>query len=140
MRDKFSLPFWEGSFLGGLSLRRHQHHAGWVQELVFPFLFGGTFIEANKQKENQYLQKIISSLSSGDFHRGFSSFFGAEVLLDYFPSFWEGLLLRHEGRDLDGLDGLRFPSFSKGLSIRQINIPPDDRGTVCSVPRGVDFH
>ena len=62
--------------------------------LLFPFLFGGTFIEG--------------SISSG-----------CLLSTAYFPSFSEGLSLRDSSRPSTGRDlHPDFPSFSEGLSLR----------------------
>ena len=62
---------------------------------LFPFLFGGTFIEGKKTP-------------------------GAAAHRGHFPSFSEGLSLRVEAHNA-ALDALPdFPSFSEGLSLRGI--------------------
>ena len=65
--------------------------------MTFPFLFGRAFIEAvghNKDAHNLGLD---------------------------FPSFSEGLSLRHEAEAATGALGGDFPSFSEGLSLRRIS-------------------
>ena len=54
-----------GTFIEALGLRRLSHHDGHG----FPFLLGGTFIEAQQAQSQQLFPA-------------------------YFPSFWEGLSLR----------------------------------------------
>ena len=60
----------------------------------FPFLFGGTFIEALS----------LSAPLKGSF---------------YFPSYVEGLSLRRRRMDTTHPNPQHFPSFSEGLSLRQ---------------------
>ena len=59
----------------------------------------------------------------------------------YFPSFWEGLSLRHSDRHTRRALELNFPSFWEGLSLRltsQLSLwsPEPD----ISLPFGRDFH
>ena len=82
------------SFSEGLSLRRCDLAKASGHSFRFPFLFGGTFIEAGC-----LVQVWI--------------FLGV-----YFPSFSEGLSLRHFGFGILGRGWHDFPSFSEGLSLR----------------------
>ena len=80
------------SFSEGLSLRRRNQKALREGEL-FPFLFGGTFIEATATKEEATVEAT-------------------------FPSFSEGLSLRRNAAEWRDAWVARFPSFSEGLSLR----------------------
>ena len=104
------------SFSEGLSLRPVVFHDAARGDKLFPFLFGGTFIEA----------LALHHFIAPDFTN--------------FPSFSEGLSLRQRdvGNFLRGL--WYFPSFSEGLSLRlrlvialSINLP-------ISLPFRRDFH
>ena len=66
-------------------------------EELFPFLLGGTFIEA----------RSLDFISNQRV---------------YFPSFWEGLSLRPKRGELPAPDFVNFPSFWEGLSLRRGNV------------------
>ena len=83
------------SFSEGLSLRPSTICAWVLPSRVFPFLFGGTFIEADGRTLYQW--NVAAN----------------------FPSFSEGLSLRHRTRRAKRLKRLDFPSFSEGLSLRR---------------------
>ena len=87
-----------------------------LNERKFPFLFGGTFIEA-------IFRAMLSVTGKGDF-----------------PSFSEGLSLRHTMSDLDALATEYFPSFSEGLSLRHIAGYARVSSAGISLPFRRDFH
>ena len=66
---------------------------------------------------------------------------GSSGVRQNFPSFWEGLSLRHVAAILD-IDGRGdFPSFWEGLSLRHhVLSAPSSRLGVISLPFGRDFH
>ena len=82
------------SFSEGLSLRRTYQEDYRRRPAGFPFLFGGTFIEA-------ILKKRL-----GLHHKNF-------------PSFSEGLSLRRRRCGRNTASPPNFPSFSEGLSLRR---------------------
>ena len=97
------------SFSEGLSLRvRFAEHA-LTSQRRFPFLFGGTFIEA-----------LCTCRSRSPNHPHFPSFFGrafieaggtslSKPLKRDFPSFWEGLSLRRPSQPLPNRQSHQFP-------------------------------
>ena len=83
----------------------------------FPFLFGGTFIEALIVELFEFFGFVaFPSFSEGlslrrpEVHKSQS--------VEPFPSFSEGLSLRHFGFGIFGAGVVTFPSFSEGLSLR----------------------
>ena len=85
--------------------------------LKFPFLFGGTFIEAevvNHEGGTGWVH--FPSFSEGLSLRLFTGPVGGVTVRD-FPSFSEGLSLRLGGMNWNDT-GRDFPSFSEGLSLR----------------------
>ena len=130
--------------------------------VAFPFLFGGTFIEALTCCARKYLAGAFPSFSEGlslrhvkiDSH---------EVISGNFPSFSEGLslrqhvaALRHTGLHFPFLfggtfieatpppatltGGSAFPSFSEGLSLRPLILAYMRSVNPFSLPFRRDFH
>ena len=84
--------------------------------LIFPFLFGGTFIEGKILKARRYE-------------------------LSNFPSFSEGLSLRAASRSTSRKRRCNFPSFSEGLSLREDSVPVGLLKPLgISLPFRRDFH
>ena len=81
-----------------------------MQNEAFPFLFGGTFIEG------EYSEEIIHLMS------------------EYFPSFSEGLSLRHTPARFHRRPPRYFPSFWEGLSLR-----PDESAHRLTMGRAFPF-
>ena len=130
------------SFSEGLSLRLFTGFALKQLLLEFPFLFGGTFIEAREDGSFTLMALDFPSFSEGlslrrcdlakasghSFRFPFlfeGTFIEAGCLVQvwiflgvYFPSFSEGLSLRHFGFGILGRGWHDFPSFSEGLSLR----------------------
>ena len=110
------------SFSEGLSLRPRDELFGAGCRRTFPFLFGGTFIEAYG------IGVAVSRAGSPNFP-SFSEGLSLRhpkiqfvtVLAADFPSFSEGLSLRPElGIDWSRSQARDFPSFSEGLSLRRL--------------------
>ena len=104
------------SFSEGLSLRLRYDWVAHSPAQSFPFLFGGTFIEAARQLE------------------------ALEEECDNFPSFSEGLSLRHSDVVPVDFDTRHFPSFSEGLSLRLCAACEVLLGLDISLPFRRDFH
>ena len=84
----------------------------------FPFLFGGTFIEAkNDSAPFAKGSGHFPSFSEGLSLRPFWTLF-PPAMKRHFPSFSEGLSLRRERGHGDENHARDFPSFSEGLSLR----------------------
>ena len=82
----------------------------------FPFLFGGTFIEASRMRPALPCNRD-------------------------FPSFSEGLSLRWGGfAHVRHSVAPHFPSFSEGLSLRRISAAPRAGRAEISLPFRRDFH
>ena len=89
----------------------------------FPFLFGGTFIEAECDEWGTPRAVAFPFLFGGTFIEALIKGF-IRGLIGYFPSFSEGLslrlrLLKNGGAVLFA----HFPSFSEGLSLRPPKSP-----------------
>ena len=106
------------SFWEGLSLRQRESRQLPHWRALFPFLLGRAFIEA------------ISKFPGGAYEAEFPFLLGRAFIEAahlrrpahralHFPSFWEGLSLRHFGFGIFGAGVANFPSFWEGLSLRQ---------------------
>ena len=85
---------------------------------IFPFLFGGTFIEGNRPKPTTNRSKSFPFLFGGTFIEGCPIWLKRR-LAENFPSFSEGLSLRQTTDTTHTMrDEGDFPSFSEGLSLR----------------------
>ena len=89
---------------------------------LFPFLFGGAFIEASEKLEEagvedvhfpSFLEGLSLRLSPGAM---------LPVMLKDFPSFLEGLSLRHEHHLLVERAGHRFPFLFGGAFIEALGV------------------
>ena len=99
----------------------------------FPFLFGGTFIEAGGKDADELWVVEFPFLFGGTFiEAGTGSRKEGEEL--NFPSFSEGLSLRRSQPRHPQRLALYFPSFSEGLSLR-----PDSLRATCSSDRTFPF-
>ena len=87
---------------------------------IFPFLFGGTFIEAERNIPDEDILDNFPSFSEGLSLRRVSLTLRTRPQHANFPSFSEGLSLRQTVENI--IDDLikDFPSFSEGLSLRPI--------------------
>ena len=103
------------SFSEGLSLRPECSLTRHGLRLRFPFLFGGTFIEA--------VRHSVAPLDAYDF-----------------PSFSEGLSLRRAGIVSKTRPPGDFPSFSEGLSLRLHWLRRTVQDPWISLPFRRDFH
>ena len=86
------------------------------QSSIFPFLFGGAFIEASPHTYTPSA-KDFPSFSEGLSLRP-RTLLPARYRYSYFPSFSEGLSLRLGKRRGSASSARNFPSFSEGLSLR----------------------
>ena len=107
----------------------------------FPFLFGGTFIEAHLDARG----KAAGCGNFPSFSEGLSLRHDVEAQRIgrsiYFPSFSEGLSLRPGSDDYVGYPGRYFPSFSEGLSLRPSSVCSGQGHRPCiSLPFRRDFH
>ena len=86
--------------------------------MLFPFLFGGTFIEGSVGTNGTATHEHFPSFSEGLSLRAVA--IATPWLINrYFPSFSEGLSLRACAGHLEpDRPALHFPSFSEGLSLR----------------------
>ena len=113
--DGGQFPFlFGGTFIEGLGRTFHPQ----PQLPLFPFLFGGTFIEGVPKLMSFIFQPAFPFLFGGTFIEGWRRRRRVGWPLRYFPSFSEGLSLREL---LDSFLSPRrdyFPSFSEGLSLR----------------------
>ena len=133
--------------------------------LVFPFLFGGTFIEGGlTPKTNTNTGRNFPSFSEGLSLRAyfviwvtvkialFPFLFGGTFIEGprsrqrtlitgpYFPSFSEGLSLRGQRRPGRRMGTRNFPSFSEGLSLRAVGVVMSAWRVPISLPFRRDFH
>ena len=104
------------SFSEGLSLRPKRYEGDDGEIPGFPFLFGGTFIEARK---------------------GWAE---TQQTFEDFPSFSEGLSLRLVDVEPAFTVAGYFPSFSEGLSLRPGQVNVDGHAAKISLPFRRDFH
>ena len=81
----------------------------------FPFLFGGTFIEAKSSPWHEH-----------------------EVAI--FPFLFGGTFIEASNRFDPRVERQHFPSFSEGLSLRRLKTSPGIRATNISLPFRRDFH
>ena len=111
--------------------------SGWSP---FPFLFGGTFIEAITPALHRRVTNIFPFLFGGTFIEAKVLIFLAAGLGLYFPSFSEGLSLRQSVRDaLGGSDAFPFlfgGTFIEAAGIRCIS----NHSQNISLPFRRDFH
>ena len=108
------------SFSEGLSLRPAPEPIIDPALSTFPFLFGGTFIEAPNKHPHPKDTPPFPFLFGGTF---IEALFYSTCALESknFPSFSEGLSLRRLLGWVRGVgEAENFPSFSEGLSLRQI--------------------
>ena len=82
----------------------------------FPFLLGGTFIEAT------------------------TAAIFAQLLCEVFPFLLGGTFIEAPGTAATGLAGADFPSFWEGLSLRRRYCPVFQEPHGISLPFGRDFH
>ena len=128
-----------GTFIEALGLRRLSHHDGHG----FPFLLGGTFIEAQQAQSQQLFPAYFPSfweglslrpknyapipvdpefpfLLGGTFIEATKTNPAAKCRAAYFPSFWEGLSLRPHHTLLVGKSGAGFPFLLGGTFIEAV--------------------
>ena len=106
---------------------------------AFPFLFGGTFIEAVPDVEVALRRPNFPSFSEGLSLR-------PPTLLSFwvtwgFPFLFGGTFIEAAGKDSVELRSADFPSFSEGLSLRPVL--QDEAGqwmVTISLPFRRDFH
>ena len=84
--------------------------------VAFPFLFGGTFIEAGQIVGYARVSSDFPFLFGGTFIEALANHPGTGEKFN-FPSFSEGLSLRPSGSHQRQCE-YHFPSFSEGLSLR----------------------
>ena len=98
-------------------MRRPVHHSGALPDCRFPFLFGGTFIEAYSSP------CLVRGLRKFPFLFG-GTFIEAKDhrtslrLLDTFPFLFGGTFIEAPQNVNEDKRPLNFPSFSEGLSLR----------------------
>ena len=114
---------------------------GFEDAVGFPFLLGGTFIEANQLVILADNQLKFPFLLGGTFIEAYPTAVSDALLPSDFPSFWEGLSLRLQ----EAYDALRkvkdFPSFWEGLSLRHcFGCVTERLKEGISLPFGRDFH
>ncbi len=94
-------------------------------DVVFPFLFGGTFIEGAINREVHGVTFSFPFLFGGTFIEGSGAWMRYSSLAARFPFLFGGTFI--EG-SLDvfilNCDNADFPSFSEGLSLRALLIRP----------------
>ena len=125
---------------GGTFIEAHLTREGTAAGLwKFPFLFGGTFIEALHQNHREPSQRYFPSFSEGLSLRPASTGRVMNAAAD-FPSFSEGLSLRLVGGGVLAKHQLNFPSFSEGLSLRLTVRRRITAAARISLPFRRDFH
>ena len=133
-------PSYFPSFSEGLSLRHLPTYLSHSQAHEFPFLFGGTFIEAKTSWRKRPTNAKFPFLFGGTFIEAKVLIFLAAGLGLYFPSFSEGLSLRQSVRDaLGGSDA--FPFLFGGTFIEaRLNVLFQVVPASISLPFRRDFH
>ena len=91
---------------------------GRVKAPVFPFLFGGAFIEGSAGNDARFRGYTFPFLFGGAFIEGHPKRLPGLAHRPHFPSFSEGLSLRAVFAETFTGTELYFPSFSEGLSLR----------------------
>ena len=111
-----------------------------IKLILFPFLLGGTFIEALRGAE----RPRIRNSDFPSFWEGLSlrhAYIHAYTRIrTYFPSFWEGLSLRLDFWVSIDSNLTDFPSFWEGLSLRHKVATGRCLAGHISLPFGRDFH
>ena len=125
------------SFSEGLSLRVLSDTMK-LSRTLFPFLFGGTFIEGITLGNMLRLAPYFPSFSEGLSLRVATKLFLARVAL--FPFLFGGTFI--EGANVRAIrcGSSNFPSFSEGLSLRVNLMIPHRRISFISLPFRRDFH
>ena len=126
---------------GGTFIEALNRVAQAVHLITFPFLFGGTFIEAPVFTKWPTLHGVFPFLFGGTFIEASQAHENSSRELMAFPFLFGGTFIEAAGKDSVELRSADFPSFSEGLSLRPVL--QDEAGqwmVTISLPFRRDFH
>ena len=135
-KEQAHFPF----LLGGTFIEAYISYMGFSPEWGFPFLLGGTFIEADTTQPLEVQKKAFPFLLGGTFIEAGENH-TVNRPAEIFPSFWEGLSLRLRIMHLFGGTPSGFPFLLGGTFIEARGRKHKAAiGLGFSLPFGRDFH